>query len=453
MRLSKARFVLILLILLSALPNCAHSAEPPEVSSQNVILIDADTGNKLFGKNEDVRAYPASTTKIMVALLALENLELDEMVTTSATALNMLPPGYTNIGLKEGEQLSVRQLLYALMLSSAGDAANALAERMSGSIDEFVKLMNRRALELGMTSTNFTNTSGVHDERHYSTAADLAILAREAMKNETFREIVATDLYIIPPTAQYTEERRLSNTNYLVSSRRTAKYFYANATGIKTGFTNAAKLCLVSSAEKNGVSLICVALGSDTVDDDMTDFTDAINLFNYAFANFKQTDVVKANTIVAQAPIKSAKKAKQVLLEAAADITKLYPIGEEMGKIEHTDRITENIKAPIKKGEVLGVAEYYVDSELVGQVDLIADKDYAFDPVKNILGAIAAIFTSPFLYIPLILMIIGVLLIRQYNYNRYRRARIEARRKRMQKDAEERRKSMSMDSYFDDFMK
>lgn len=445
--------MLILLILLSALPNCAHSAEPPEVSSQNVILIDADTGNKLFGKNEDVRAYPASTTKIMVALLALENLELDEMVTTSATALNMLPPGYTNIGLKEGEQLSVRQLLYALMLSSAGDAANALAERMSGSIDEFVKLMNRRALELGMTSTNFTNTSGVHDERHYSTAADLAILAREAMKNETFREIVATDLYIIPPTAQYTEERRLSNTNYLVSSRRTAKYFYANATGIKTGFTNAAKLCLVSSAEKNGVSLICVALGSDTVDDDMTDFTDAINLFNYAFANFKQTDVVKANTIVAQAPIKSAKKAKQVLLEAAADITKLYPIGEEMGKIEHTDRITENIKAPIKKGEVLGVAEYYVDSELVGQVDLIADKDYAFDPVKNILGAIAAIFTSPFLYIPLILMIIGVLLIRQYNYNRYRRARIEARRKRMQKDAEERRKSMSMDSYFDDFMK
>ena len=222
MRLPKARFALIALILLLALPIRAFSAEPPEVSSQNVILIDADTGKTLYGKNENAKAYPASTTKIMVALIALENLELEEMVTTSATALNMLPPGYTNIGLKVDEQLSVRQLLYALMLPAAGDAANVLAERVSGSIDEFVKLMNKRALELGMTSTNFTNPIGVHDERHYSTASDLAILAREAMKNETFREIVATDLYIIPPTAQYPEERRLSNTNYLVSGRRTA---------------------------------------------------------------------------------------------------------------------------------------------------------------------------------------------------------------------------------------
>ena len=445
--------VIALMIIFTAFQPFILAAEPPEVQSQNVILIDADTGRVLYGKNENDKAYPASTTKIMTALLALENLELDEVLTASSSAISLVPPGYTNIGIKPGEQLTVRQLLYALMLPSAGDAANVLAERISGSVDEFAKLMNRRAIELGMMTTNFTNPSGVHDDRHYTTAHDLAVLSAYAMKNETFREIVKTDLYIIPPTEYYTEERRLSNTNHLISSRRTSKYYYQYATGIKTGFTNAAKLCLASSAEKNGVSLICVALGADTIDSVMVDFQDTISLFKYGFDNFRQVSLVSKNTIVAQAPIKSARRAKQVLLEAGGDITKLYGKDEETGKIEHTDTINEKIKAPIKKGDVLGTAEFFVDGESVGTVELIADKDYAFDPVKNILGVIAAVFTSPFLYLPFILLILVLLAIRQYNYNRIKKERLAKKREIARREMEERMRDMTKDRYFDEFMK
>jgi D-alanyl-D-alanine carboxypeptidase (penicillin-binding protein 5/6) len=445
-----AAFVLILSMLC---PLCVSASEPPTVQSESAILIDADTGRMLYGKNENNRAYPASTTKIMVALLALENLQLDETVTASASALSLLPSGHTNIGILAGESLSVRQLLYAMMLSSAGDAANVLAERISGSVDEFVKLMNQRALELGMTSTNYMNASGAHDEYHYTTAADMAILAREVMKNDAFREIVATDLYIIPATEQYPEERRLSNTNHLVSKRRTSKYYYKYATGIKTGFTNQAKLCLVSSAEKNGVSLICVTLGADTIDDQMVDFVDSKNLFEYGFENFRQVSIVKANTLVAQAPIKSAKRAKQVLLEASDDLTRLYGVDEEVGKVECTEKINEKIKAPVKKGDVLGTAEYFVDSVSVGTVDLIADKDYAFDPVKNVLGVLSSIFTSPFLYLPFFLIFVGMVVMRQYNYNKRKKQRIAAMREQRRREAEERRKHMSEFSYFDESLK
>lgn len=442
-------------ILITAMlpPLCVSASEPPAVQTQAVILADAATGQVLYQKNENERMYPASTTKIMVALLALENLQLDDMVTASASAISLLPQGHTNMGILPEERLSVRQLLYGMMLASAGDAANVLAERISGSVDEFVKLMNQRALELGMTSTNFVNTSGAHDEHHYTTASDMAILARWAMQNEAFREIVKTDLYIIPPTEKYTEERRLSNTNHLVSARRTSRYYYRYATGIKTGFTNQAKLCLVSSAEKNGLSLICVALGADTADGQMVDFVDSKNLFEYGFANFSRKSVVKAHTIVAQAPIKSAKGAKQVLLEAATDITKLCGTDEELGKVECTDMINDNIKAPVKKGDVLGTAEYFVDSVSVGSVELIADKDYAFDPVKNVLGVLTAIFTSPFLYLPFVLFFLVLVAMREYNYNKRRKQRLKAKREQQRREAEERRKQMQESSYLDEFLK
>ncbi len=469
MRKSKsyiAAFVSLLLFILWQ-PNAlftVKAAELPEVQSQNAILIDANSGQMLYGKNENDKAYPASTTKMMVALLALENLELDEVVTASASAISLLKPGYTNMGILADEELTVRQLLYGLLLASAGDAANVLGERISGSVDSFVKLMNMRALELGMTNTNFTNTSGEQDENHYTTAADLALLATEVMKNQTFREIVATDLYIIPATNKYTEERRLSSTNHLVSSRKTSKYYYSYATGIKTGFTNAAKLCLAASAEKNGVSLICVVLGADTVDGEMMDFVDAKNLFEYGFANYEQRMVVEGGTIVAQAKIKSAKGARQVLLEAKDSITFLAGINDPDAMVEHTDTINENIKAPISKGDVLGTAEYFVDSVSVGTVELVADKDYAFDPVKNVLGVFAAIFTSPFLYLSFVLIVLVLFCIRQYNYRKRRRARMAAKRAQQKREAAERRGRLDdmmsgqsgrtdPDKYFEDLMK
>lgn len=443
-----------LVVMFSVLLSLGVSAavNPPETMAGAVLLINADNGEILYGINENQRMYPASTTKIMVALLALENLELDEIVTATSSALSLLPPGHTNIGILNEEQLSVRQLLYGLLLASAGDAANVLGERISGSVDEFIKLMNTRALELGMKNTNYMNASGAHNSLHYTTASDLAILARAAMGNEVFREMVKTDVYIIPPTEKYTEERRLLNTNHLVSKKKSSKYYYKYATGIKTGFTNDAKRCLVASAEKNGISLISVVLGADVVDLKMRDFVDTTNLFEYGFANYKSASLVSDGSIVAQAPIKSAKGENRVLLEAGGSLSKLIGIDEELGEVTHTDTVNKNIKAPISRGDVLGEAEYFVNNVSIGTIPLIATKDYAFDPIKNILGVVAAIFTSPWLYLPFVLFFLALVIIRQYNYNKRRRERAEARRLQKEQEAEKRRAEMKKDKYVRDFL-
>lgn len=442
--------VVVIFMLLSL--GVSATSTPPATQAGAVLLINADNGDMLYGKNENQRMYPASTTKIMVALLALENLELDEMVTATNSAIRLLPPGHTNIGILNGETLSVRQLLYALMLPSAGDAANVLGERISGSVDEFVKLMNTRALEIGMKNTNYMNASGAHDPLHYTTAADMALLARKAMENEIFREIVKTDVYIIPATEQYTEERRLINTNHLVSKKKSSKYFYKYATGIKTGFTNDAKRCLVSSAEKNGIRLISVVLGADVVDMQMMDFVDSKNLFEYGFSNYKNENLVNKGSIVAQAPIKSAKGENRVLLEAGGTVSKLIGVNEVLGTITHNDVINRNIKAPIARGEVLGEAEYFVDGVFIGKIPLVSTKDYAFDPVKNILGVFASIFTSPWLYLPFVLFFVALVIIRQYNYNKKRKERAEARRQQKEHEAEKRRAEMKKDIYMHDFL-
>lgn len=426
--------------------------EPPVTQAGAVLLINADNGDILYGKNENERMFPASTTKIMVALLALENLELDEIVTATSPTLNLLPSGHTNIGLRNDEQLSVRNLLYGLMLASAGDAANVLGEHISGSVDEFVKLMNTRALELGMKNTNYMNASGAHNSLHYTTASDMAILARTVMQNEVFREIVKTDVYIIPPTEKYTEERRLLNTNHLVSKKKSSKYFYKYATGIKTGFTNDAKRCLVASAEKNGISLITVVLGADVVDMQMMDFVDTTNLFEYGFANYKNENLVTEGSIVAQAQIKSAKGENRVLLEAGGNVSKLISVDDALGEVTHNDTINKNIKAPVARGEVLGEAEYFVDGVSIGKIPLVATKDYAFDPIKNILGVVASVFTSPWLYLPFVLFFLVLVIIRQYNYNKRRKERAEARRQQKEKEAEKRRAEMKKDSYVKDFL-
>ncbi len=460
--------VAMLLAVLVLLPTMAFADGAPVVYTEAMILMDASTGEVLYGKNERAQMYPASTTKVMVALLALENLELDTTVTATNSALSLLPPGHTNIGIKGGEQLTVRQLLYALMLPSAGDAANVLGERISGSVDEFVKLMNKRALELGMKDTNYMNTSGAHDDRHYTTAYDLAILSKEAMKNEVFREIVSTDVYIIPPTAKYTEERRLSNSNKLM--QKSSSYYYQYATGIKTGYTNPAKLCLVSSAEKNGLELICVALGAESVENKDMRFVDSKALFEYGFSKYKSESIATIGSIVADSPIRSAKGENKVLLEAGEDMSlnmkieedvKIVKLGEEIEEdldentivVEYQYTINEGIKAPVAKGDVLGMAEYFVEGVSVGKIPLVATKDYAFDPAKNILNVVGDVLTSPFLYLPILLVMVVLVLIRQYNYNMKKKQRVEARKQQIREEAEKRRAAMKKESYMDDFLK
>lgn len=257
------------------------------LTSDGIVLLETETGDILFEKNSNERMFPASTTKLMTAVLVLEKSYLNELVTVSASAVNSVPAGYVKAPLYAGEELRVEELLYALLIPSANDAANVLAEHVSGSISAFAELMNSKAQELGMTNTHFTNPSGIHDNDLYTTASDLSILARYAMRNDKLREIVKTTTYTLPKTAVHPQEDREFTTSNLLLDSSSKSYYYEYATGIKTGFTNPAGDCLVASAKKDGLEFIAVCLHSSTNSNGLRGkFLDCKILFNFAFDNY-----------------------------------------------------------------------------------------------------------------------------------------------------------------------
>ena len=246
-----------------------------EVSAPRAVLIDVDSGKMLFEKDAYSPAYPASTTKILTAILALEKCNLDDEVTASFEAVNSVYANGTTASIQPGETLTVRDLLSTLMVHSANDAAYVLAEHIGGSTSSFASMMNTRAKELGATATYFVNPNGLPDSSHKCSAYDMALFARHAMKSfPFFREIVKTVNYSLPITEEYTKlymneypdatsvTRYLTTTtNHLINPNR-SQYYYEYATGIKTGYTDAAANCIVASAEKDGVELIVVIFGA-----------------------------------------------------------------------------------------------------------------------------------------------------------------------------------------------
>lgn len=212
-------------------------ANEPVVYSPSAILIDSNSGKILYEKNSNNLMYPASTTKILTAIIALESCKLDEKVTSSYEAVSSIKSGYTNAKIQVGEELTVEDLLYALLLKSANEAANILAEHIGGTIENFANIMNAKAIELGCTSTHFVTPNGIHDDNHYTTASDLAIIAKYCMKNDTFRHMVSTLEYTLPATDQYpSTDRILKNSNSLMIEGHA--YYYPYTIGIKTRFYN-----------------------------------------------------------------------------------------------------------------------------------------------------------------------------------------------------------------------
>ena len=246
--------------------------EDPNIQARAALLIDLNRDGKLvYGKNEHDRMYPASLTKIMTALLVLEavdngELSLDTPVTASEIVWSM-PAGSSTAGIKMGETMSVRNMLYCLLVSSANEAADILAEQVSGTITGFVQAMNAKAAELGCENTHFTNTHGFHDEYHYTSAWDIALITREAMKHPAFMTICDTDRYIVPAT-NMSGERTLLSTNHLISLWRNRSFKNPEVHGVKTGSTTEAGYCLVSTAERGSLHFMSVVMGAEGVDAD-----------------------------------------------------------------------------------------------------------------------------------------------------------------------------------------
>ncbi|MCL4425226.1 MAG: D-alanyl-D-alanine carboxypeptidase [Firmicutes bacterium] len=313
--------------------------------------MDVDTGQVLYTKNPDTRLYPASTTKILTALLAIEMGHLDDVVTVSRRAAQI---DGSRIYLEEGEKETLRDLLYALMLRSANDAAIAIAEHLAGSVDSFAQLMNQRAGELGTANSHFTNPHGLHDENHYTTARDLGLIAAQALRNPTFAQIVSTQSYVIPwPVKNSTRE--LFNENRLLRS-------YEGATGVKTGYTPEAQQCLVASARRDGHQLVAVILGSDR----LNLWRDPVRLLDYGFSAFTWQTLTEGGATVARAPVKYG---DEVPLLLSQTLVRAYP-REEPGVITRQLELTP-LMAPVQAGQAAGVMKIYRDNKEVAAIPLL----------------------------------------------------------------------------------
>ena len=358
----------------------ASNENIPNIESPAALLMDLNTGKILYEKNINKKMYPASLTKVMTAILTLENCELDEIATVSYNAVMSITSGYVTANLQIGEEVTIEQLLYVLMVGSANDAAVVLAEHISGSAEDFADLMNEKAKEIGCTSTNFLNPYGAHDENHYSTAYDLSLMAKYAMQNETFKTLVSTTSYKLPITNKYEKEDRLfTTTNALLmvsNNTRADNYYYKYATGIKTGFTTPAKNCLIASANKGNLELLTVVLGAGQNDEGLSNrYLDTINLFEYGYNNYAFREVIKSGGVVQTVNISNATRdTKKLDAVVENDISVLIKAEEKNNALLPEVNINDNLKAPIKKGDIIGSVTYTVEG-IEYTENLIANND------------------------------------------------------------------------------
>jgi D-alanyl-D-alanine carboxypeptidase (penicillin-binding protein 5/6) len=351
-----ASICIAILSLSASLPALGEvSKDPPPISAAAAILIDSNSGEVLYGKNDDARMYPASTTKIMTAILILENGDLSEEVTVSEHAAETQD---SPLSLKPGEKLTLEDLLYAILVRSGNSAAVAAAEHIAGSEKAFVEMMNRRAKELGATGTHFVNPNGLHDPDHYTTASDLAKIARHAITFDKFNRIVATGHYVLGRSISV-ENSYISNHNRLLGS-------YPGADGIKTGYTNEAGRCLVGSATHDGWRLISVVLNSKDY------VADTAALLDYGFSNFKPVCLARRNERIKQLTFRGCRP-RTAWAVAGRDLYSVIPRSKR-AEIERSPVLTE-LPVPLRKGQKVGELSASVNGKEFPKVPLICDCD------------------------------------------------------------------------------
>lgn len=381
MNFKKIIFMSFIFIMLIPLSSFADSSQLQTLSPA-CILIDSHTGKIIYEKESKKRKYPASTTKMMTAILTIEKCNLSDTVTVNESAVSKkaVPEGYSNAKLVAGEKFTVEQLLNVLLIPSANDAANVLAEHISGSVEEFSKLMNEKAKELGCLDTNFVNPSGIHNDNHYSTAYDLSLIAQYGMKNEIFRNIVCKTSCKLPTTDKYTnDDREFNTTNELLKDKKNSNYnyYYESAIGIKTGYTEYANNCLAAGAKKDDKEFICVVLGADDTGSNQSKRAiDCINLFNYAFENYNEKQFLSKDTIIKQIEfeVKNNKDNEKQILDIVPETDLKVFTTTGIDSITPNIAINENLTKPILKGSIVGKIEYDIDGNHYS-INLIANND------------------------------------------------------------------------------
>lgn len=343
--------------------------QAPSVTAESAIIMDASTGLVLYEKNSTQAKYPASITKILTTLIAIENSSLSDTVTFSRDAVFGVDLDSSRVGIDVGEKLTMEDCLYAIMLGSANEVSYAVAEHVAGSMEAFVDMMNAKVAELGCINSNFANPHGLQDANHYTCAYDMALIAREAIKNTTFAKITGTRTYVIPPTNLQEEARPLANHHKFI--KRDLQY--EGVIGGKTGYTSAAKYTLVTYAQRGDMELICVVMASDSV---TTEYTDTAALLDYGFDNFSIYNISSSeNEFLNEDSAFFTKYStifhpENTFLTTGEDGYVVLPnnanLNDATKKIEYTD-LTE-----LKEGDnVIGHITYTYKDKIVGQTDII----------------------------------------------------------------------------------
>lgn len=386
--MKKYRFLslfLLFTLLLSLTPASAAvpGQEDLDLFCTHAVLLDANHGEVLYDMKANEKAYPASITKLMTVLLVLEAIEygqlsLDTPVAAGETRMQAVTESYVNANLKLGEVLTVEELLYLVILPSYADACNVLAVAVDGTIEDFVDHMNRKASELGCQNTHFTNPVGIHNQEHYSTAYDLALILKACLEYDTYLEIAKVPKYTLHAT-DMSGAREMYNTNALVSTWRYSGYIYEKCIAGKTGNTDEAGRCLAAAAEDGDEVLISVILGSGPMevpgDTELRQgqFRESKRLLEYGFNNFQRVTITRGDQPVSTVKVTMSRQADEVNVKPQGSITRTLPKSMNLDDIETDIRLfADEVEAPVEAGQVMGVMTLSYEGEVYGELDLVA---------------------------------------------------------------------------------
>lgn len=372
----------------STAPEAEALPEDLQLQCSNAVLMDATFGQVLYDHAAYEQAYPASMTKVMTALLTLEAIQNsttteDTMVTVSEYASQKQFADESTANLVAGEQISVKDLLYCIMLPSANDAAKALAEHLGGNVDSFVASMNQRAKELGCQNTNFVNPNGLHDPNHYSCAYDIALIFRQAMQHELFLQIIATDDYTMAAT-NLSGERYFYNTNGLISNLYYSGYVYEKCIGGKTGSTEQAGRCLVAAGRSGNNLLISVIMGAGIIEQEdgsqlQGQLVESRRLLEYGFNNFRPVKLAPPDAAMATVAVTMSDDGTEVGVKPQGYIAMMLPYSIAQEDIQIEIKLKEeSVVAPVEEGQVMGTLRLYAGEETLGELDLVAEKSLTY---------------------------------------------------------------------------
>ena len=361
----------------AAVPRAAVTAENIGIDTQHIksaYLYNIENDFIICSYNADDAVYPTSTAKIMTGILAIEALSgrLKEKVTVTAEMLEGV--GGNNIKLVAGEEISIESLLYAMLAGGANDAAQVLAILVAGTVDEFVAKMNRRAADLGAENTHYTNPSGVHNSEMYTTARDTVTIALEAYKLPLFMTITSTSKYVIDETNK-SEFRSFYNKNFMVSSSGALKYYYKNAAGMNSGATSQGGYCLVTTAQREGLTYLAVVMGADVDEekDKIYSYTEAATLLDYAFESYGNIKLIDSGSVICEIPVELSGTADYVTLVTADSMYMYLPTDTDLETEIKFSRKTsfDSLTAPVAEGAVAGVLTVMYHDEIIGNIDLV----------------------------------------------------------------------------------